>query len=43
MELVMHGLTTVLIVTALLAACMGGLIATRAHLYNVRHDAARRR
>ena len=43
MELVTHGLTMVLMVTASLAVCMGGLIAAHARLYNVRIDAARRR
>jgi hypothetical protein len=43
MELVTHGLTMVLMVTALLAGGMGGLIAARARLYNGRTDAARRR
>ena len=43
MELVMHGLSAVLVVSALLAASVGGLMAPRAHLYNVQHDSARRR
>jgi hypothetical protein len=45
MELVMHGLAPAWVMNALLAvfaACMGGLIAARARLYNVQHDAARR-